>query len=56
MEILYKKDEQKFIQEQQQDYIDRLEQIRQLKIDQLRSEGVPEKYIQNLINKKFKIK
>lgn len=49
-------DEQKHMQEQQQDYIDRLERIRQMKLNQLREEGVPEKYLADLQNMQFVVK
>ena len=49
-------DEQKHQAEIQQDYIDRIERIRQMKIEKLRSEGVPEKYIADLRNRVFVIK
>ena len=41
--------------EERQDYIDRIEAIRQEKLAMLRAEGVPEKYLQDLANKKFVI-
>lgn len=56
MKVLYDLDEQKTIQEQKDDYMAKLERIRQMKIDQLRREGVPEKYIQPLMNQKIVIK
>ena len=56
MKVLYDLDEQKTIQEEKDDYMAKLERIRQMKIDQLRREGVPEKYIQPLINQKIVIK
>ena len=49
-------DEQKHQEELQQDYRDRLERIRQMKLDQLRSEGVPEKYLADLKNMRFVVK
>ncbi|KAK8897120.1 Cilia- and flagella-associated protein 45 [Tritrichomonas musculus] len=56
MKVLYDLDEQKTIQEEKDDYMAKLERIRQMKIDQLRREGVPEKYIQPLMNQKIVIK
>lgn len=56
MKVLYDLDEQKTIQEEKDDYMARLERIRQMKIDQLRREGVPEKYIQGLMNQKITIR
>ncbi|KAK8891772.1 Cilia- and flagella-associated protein 45 [Tritrichomonas musculus] len=49
-------DEQKHCEELQQDYIDRIERIRQMKLEQLASEGVPEKYLADLRRKRFVIK
>lgn len=49
-------DEQKHLEEQQQDYIDRLERIRQMKLNQLREEGVPEKYLADLTNMRLVVK
>lgn len=49
-------DEQKHVEESNQDYMDRLERIRQRKIAQLQAEGVPEKYIADLRNKRIVIK
>ena len=49
-------DEQKHIDEINQDYKDKIERIRQMKLDQLASEGVPEKYLADLRRKRFVIK
>ncbi|EAY18444.1 hypothetical protein TVAG_046480 [Trichomonas vaginalis G3] len=48
-------DDQQHMAEERQDYIDRIEAIRQEKLAMLRAEGVPEKYLQDLANKKFVI-
>ncbi|OHT17493.1 Coiled-coil domain-containing protein 19, mitochondrial [Tritrichomonas foetus] len=49
-------DDQKHIQEINQDYMDRIERIRQMKLDQLASEGVPEKYLYDLRRRRFVLK
>jgi len=48
-------DEQKHLKETQEDYLFRLEMIRQEKIAMLESEGVPEKYLIDLKRKSFAI-
>lgn len=56
MEPLVHLDDQQHMLEERQDYIERIEAIRQEKLAMLRAEGVPEKYLQDLANKKFVIK
>ncbi|OHS95857.1 hypothetical protein TRFO_10258 [Tritrichomonas foetus] len=56
MQPLNNLDEQKHLDELNNDYMDRLERIRQMKLDQLRSEGIPEKYLADLQNKRFVLK
>jgi hypothetical protein len=46
-------DETKHLQEMNEDYVEKLEQIRQSKIRQLTSEGVPDKYLADLRKKRF---
>jgi hypothetical protein len=41
-------DEQRHLEEQNQDYLDKLERIRQMKLAKLREEGVPNKYLVDL--------
>ena len=56
LEPLKHLDDRKHLEEQNQDYLDRLERIRQMKLDQLRSEGIPEKYLGDLQNMRFTLK
>jgi hypothetical protein len=53
MAPLRKLDESRHLQELNQDYLDRLERIRQMKLETLASEGVPERYLTDLRNKRF---
>jgi hypothetical protein len=46
-------DESAHLQELNQDYLEKLERIRQAKVEQLASEGVPDKYLADLRNKRF---
>jgi hypothetical protein len=46
-------DEQKHMEEVKEDYLMRIERIRQMKLETLRSEGVPEKYLVDLIRMRF---
>ena len=56
MEPLVHLDEQQHLLEERQDYQERIEQIRQEKLAMLRAEGVPEKYLTDLANRRFVIK
>jgi len=56
MEPLVNLDEQHHLQEKNQDYLDRLERVRQMKLEQLRSEGVPDKYLGDLRRMRFVLK
>ena len=56
LEPLKSLDERKHLEEANQDYLDRLERIRQMKLDQLREEGIPEKYLGDLQNMRFVLK
>jgi hypothetical protein len=49
-------DEQTHMHEQNQDYLDKLERIRQMKLAKLRQEGVPEKYLVDLQKMTFVLK
>jgi hypothetical protein len=49
-------DESKHMQEMNEDYLDRLERIRQKKLALLREEGVPEKYLGDLRSRRFLLK
>jgi hypothetical protein len=53
MEPIVNLDEQKHMEELKNDYIMKLERIRQMKLETLRAEGVPEKYLVDLIRRKF---
>ena len=56
IEPLVHLDEQQHLAEERQDYMERIEQIRQEKLAMLRAEGVPEKYLTDLANRRFVIK
>jgi hypothetical protein len=49
-------DETKHLDEQNEDYVLKLERIRQMKLETLRSEGVPEKYLVDLQKMRFVLK
>jgi hypothetical protein len=53
MQPLISLDEQKHIEEANNDYIEKLERIRQMKLEMLRSEGVPDKYLADLQRMRF---
>jgi hypothetical protein len=49
-------DEGKHMQEVNEDYVANLERIREMKLNQLASEGVPDKYLADLKSRRFDIK
>jgi hypothetical protein len=49
-------DEQKHMEDLHDDYVARLERIRQMKLAQLREEGVPDKYLADLARMKLTVK
>jgi hypothetical protein len=49
-------DEQKHLEEINDDYMQRLERIRQMKLDNMREEGVPDKYLADLANMRFALR
>jgi hypothetical protein len=53
MKPLVSLDEQKHMEEVKEDYLMKIERIRQMKLETLRSEGVPEKYLVDLIRMRF---
>jgi hypothetical protein len=56
LEPLVHLDEQKHLEDQNSDYLAKLEGIRQMKIEMLRQEGVPEKFLTNLKRMRFVLK
>jgi hypothetical protein len=55
-QALVKQDEHRFFEEQNQSYVDKIERIRQQKIEQLRAEGVPEKYLYDIVHRRFPLR
>lgn len=56
IEPLRRLDESRHLQEMSEDYLERLERIRQAKVEQLKAEGVPEKYLADLRGRRFLVK
>jgi hypothetical protein len=53
MQPLVNLDDQRHMEELKEDYILKLERIRQMKLETLRAEGVPEKYLVDLLKMRF---
>jgi hypothetical protein len=56
MQPLIQLDERKHLEETNNDYLEKLERIRQMKLNMLRSEGVPDKYLADLQRMRFVLK